>query len=203
MYKFDLHVHTKYSGDSRAELSDILRVVKEKGIDYVAITDHNTTKGWKELNSSSIIPGIEISSKSGHILGLFIKEKVKKGLSAEETVKRIHEQGGLAIAPHPFNFLRNRLGKKILELNLDGIEVFNSKFSILDYLNPRLKLAKDFKGVKVAGSDAHFPSDIGKALVASKYKPRKAIEKGEVKIIRKNRVGSIKNIKNIFLKILK
>lgn len=198
-YKFDLHVHTRYSLDCNTEVEETIRTAKKRGIDFIGITDHNTVEGWKSVDSKRIILGIEVSSKIGHILGLFIEQKIERGLSGEETVRRIHEQGGLAIAPHPFDTFRGGVGKKIFELNFDGIEAFNSKSSFLNRWH-RKKIEK-YSKAKIATSDAHFASNIGKGLTASKFKPKKAILENELEIIKTEFTSIPKNLKNLFLRM--
>lgn len=199
-YKFDLHVHTKHSSDCNAKIEEIIKIAKERGIGFIGITDHNSIRSWKKINSKIIIPGIEVSSKSGHILGLYIEDKIPKGLSAEETIRKIHEQKGLAIAPHPFEPWRNGIGRKVFELDLDGVEVFNSKSSFLNFFN-FLQSKKLRDKAKIAASDAHFPECVGYGLAASKYRPKKAILKNEVEIIRKKWTSIPKNIKNIMISL--
>ena len=106
--KFDPHIHSVYSGDSRSEVIDILIEAEKKGLDAIAISDHNEIEGSRLARSYGgniiVVPSIEISSDKGHILGLGVDEIIPKGLSAVETVDRIHDAGGLAIVPHPFSY---------------------------------------------------------------------------------------------------
>lgn len=104
----DLHVHTTWSdGD---DLEKVLLSAVDKGLDAIAITDHDEIGGallarrivHERRLPLAIIPGIEISSKHGHIGGLFLTQKIPAGMSAQETVKAIHELGGVAVAHHPF-----------------------------------------------------------------------------------------------------
>ena len=115
--KFDPHIHSVYSGDSRSEVIDILIQAEKKGLDAIAISDHNEIKGSRLARSYGgsiiVVPSIEISSDKGHILGLGVDEIIPKGLSAVETVDRIHDAGGLAIVPHPFSYYRHGLFCKV------------------------------------------------------------------------------------------
>ncbi len=150
----DPHVHTIYSIDGYSTPRDIAMLAEKGGI-IIAITDHNAIKGSLRASmiSRRIITGMEVSSKGGHIVALGIKEPVKKGMDASETVDKIHELGGIAIAAHPFR-LRDGLGKKV-NSRFDGVEVLNARSS------PKVnKKAQEYysnaKIAKMGGSDAHL-----------------------------------------------
>ncbi len=107
--KIDMHVHSRYSADSLITLEDIVFYTKERGLDGVAITDHDRLDGALKIAAKTelfIIPGIEVSSADGHILGLNVNEPISGRLGAQETVDRIHYAGGIAVACHPFGFLK-------------------------------------------------------------------------------------------------
>ena len=106
MLKADLHVHSEYSPDSESSLVDIIEHCTAKGINCIAITDHNEIAGAIELKNIApftVIVGEEILSSSGEIIGLFLTEHIPAQLSAEETIRRIKDQGGLVLIPHPFD----------------------------------------------------------------------------------------------------
>lgn len=110
-----------------------------------------------------IIPGVEVSSLEGHIIGLNIREVVPKNLTAEETIERIHSLGGLAIACHPKAFLKASLGQKTSS-NFDAIEVVNaSAFPFKRSKRQALEMAKNLRAPQVGGSDAHYAPEIGSA----------------------------------------
>jgi predicted metal-dependent phosphoesterase TrpH len=180
--KLDPHIHSSYSGDARSSPKDIIERAKSIGLDMIAISDHNTIKGSKvaiELSKNMddflVIPSIEISSSGGHILGLGVKSIIPKGLSPEETVEKIHDEGGIAIIPHPFSFYRNGLffNNKETVQNLvkedksnknsliEGIEVLNARY-IVGYSNYKAnKLANKYNLGKIGSSDSHFLESIG------------------------------------------
>lgn len=167
--KIDLHVHTKASEDSFINLKDAVKTAKSIGLDGLAITDHNTIEdaviAAKMKSGIIIIPGIEVSAKEGHILGIGITEEIPRGLTAKETVEKIRELGGTSIVPHPFDFFRHGVGEKVVrEINPDAIESINSN-SAFFYYAKRLseKLAEEIQKPQTAGSDAHLLSSIGKA----------------------------------------
>jgi len=169
--KIDFHVHTRYSDDCSTSLRDVITYSKRKGLDGVAITDHNTVEGALRLLENNtddliIIPGIEVSTKDGHILGINVAKSIPRGLSIEETVKKIHEAGGIAIAAHPSAIYKSGIGLsgKILSQGIDAVEVINSSalpFLLLSYLSRRL--ACRVRLPQTGGSDSHLPETIGLA----------------------------------------
>jgi len=101
---FDLHVHSRYSIDGHLSIDEIVKILQKKGFKGAAITDHNTARGALKkhhFDDFLIIPGIEVSTEIGHILGIGINEEVKKG-NAQEVINDINEQGAVAIFAHPY-----------------------------------------------------------------------------------------------------
>ena len=175
--KADLHIHTRYSGltrvsfltfpDSISHPSDIVRAAEKRQLAVLCITDHNSIRGAveaKKLASSvEIVTGSEIATLDGDLLGLFLNEDIPKGHTAEETIDAIHAQGGLAIAPHPFSSHCDSLGLKIMELKLDGVELFNAAHRD-GYTNEAAqKMSSKLELAFVGGSDAHAPTMVGNA----------------------------------------
>ncbi len=170
--KVDLHVHTCYSDDSLTPLEAIIEACHRRGIDKVAITDHNCIAGalaLREMAPDLIIVGEEIKTAAGEIMGLFLKEEIPKGLSPEETIARIREQGGLVCVPHPLDQLRRSALRRASLLaildQVDMLEVFNSR-TPLPWDNWRAEeLARQRGLLRTAGSDAHTAWEIGHAYV--------------------------------------
>jgi len=162
--KIDLHVHTHYSYDSLITPEDLVFYAKKRGLDGVAITDHDRTDGALKIAKETdvlIIPGIEVSSSNGHVLGLNAQEPIPQGLSADETVDRIHEAGGMAVACHPVGFFKGKLGKHI-NSKFDAVEVINSSAFPFNYaVKNSQKIASQLGLTKVGGSDAHYGPEIG------------------------------------------
>ncbi len=169
MLKLDLHIHSKYSDDGKGSPEEIIKVVKKKGLNGLAITDHNTVKGGLEgLKHSSedflVIPGVEISTSDGHILALNVKENIPKGLTASETVDKILDLNGIPIVPHLFRNMsgikENKL--KLLKEKINAIEIFNS-CSLPQSNLKTAKVAKKYNLGGTGGSDSHIPEYAGEA----------------------------------------
>ena len=169
MLKMDSHIHSEYSPDSSSKIDDILRTAKERNIDIIAISDHNTVDGTSEVLQKTrntdilAIPSIEISSTQGHILGFGCEENVPKDLSPQDTIDRIHDLGGLAIIPHPYCFYRHGLLCKsdYKDLKIDAIETKNARF-IVGYCNSKAKkLSKKENIPELGASDAHYWKFVG------------------------------------------
>lgn len=175
----DMHVHTIYSGHATLQVKDIFRIYKAKGI-VPAITEHNTIKPWKEAEHYSkkyampFIKGEEIKVHHngkliGEILGFFMNEEVKPG-DIFEVLDSLHEQQALISVAHPFDVLRKPLFKGFLMLEeikskVDAIEIFNSR-CLLSSANEKAKhYAEKNKLAFTAGTDAHFPFELGKAFL--------------------------------------
>lgn len=143
-----------------------------RGLDGVAVTDHQTIEGAVqakkfETDDFKVIIGCELMTMQGEIIGLFLENEIVS-TDASEAIEEIHDQGGLVIVPHPFDELRSSRFKKIEEIIdlIDGIEIFNSRCM----KHKSNEIAKDYtlnldKGniFMVAGSDAHFPNEVGNA----------------------------------------
>jgi predicted metal-dependent phosphoesterase TrpH len=164
--KADLHIHTTYSNDSVITPKQLVFYAKKRGMTAVAVTDHNQVDGAQKIAKETdflIIPGIEVSSMHGHIVGLNVNTLIPRGLSADETVDRIHEAGGIAIACHPFALMKGSVGKYVSR-KFNAVEVINaSAFPFNRATNKAYQLAEKLKLPKVAGTDAHYGPVIGQA----------------------------------------
>ena len=167
--KIDLHVHTIYSKDSLIKIEDIVPRCKALGIDGIAVTDHETLKGGviavEKCAEILVIPGMEIETQQGHVLGLNLEKRVKGGLSFIETIKRIKELGGTAIIAHPYSLIRPLLDVDILIASKpNAIEVANAaSFPYSWMLRINQALASKVNLPMTGGSDAHIPQTIGRA----------------------------------------
>jgi len=171
--KIDLHVHTCYSHDAVTTLEEVVTYSKKRGLDGVAITDHDTLLGALKLVKKSkllVIPGIEITALGGHVLALNITKPIPPKLDLSETVQRIHEAGGIAVAAHPTSFYKSALSRQIT--SYDAIEVINSAavpFSFSTYLNRKLVTRLNLP--QTAGSDSHYAPEIGAAYTIVEADP--------------------------------
>ena len=161
--KFDLHSHTHYSKDSFMKLNKIVKVGKKRGLKGIAITDHNKFEGAAEANDQNFmfIPGEEVKTDQGDVIGLFIRKAIKARKFAG-VVKEIESQKGVVVIPHPYG--RNSHFSVEDLKKADVIETFNARQKIEDNVKAASAARKLGKPVS-AGSDAHVYSEIGKAYV--------------------------------------
>jgi predicted metal-dependent phosphoesterase TrpH len=172
LLKADLHTHTYFSPDSLTSPDKYVQTCLQRGINCVAVTDHNDIGGAlavEKLASFRVIIGEEVESSEGEIMGLFLQEKVPAGLSPEETVRRIKEQGGLVCIPHPFDRFR---GEHLAEAALmrvlpqvDIIEALNARTTFRRDNERAARFAQEHGLAMSAGSDAHSTRELGRALV--------------------------------------
>ena len=172
--RIDFHVHSEYSSDSVISSKDLVNYAKNRSLDAVAITDHNQIRGALEIAKEIdllVIPSIEVSTRDGHLVGLNVSTIIPKGLRSEETIDYIHDQGGLAVACHPFAWFKGSLGKKISE-KFDAIETVNSSSVPFEKCKKRAKeIADRLDLAKIAGTDAHIPQSIGLAYAVLDAEP--------------------------------
>ncbi|UCG02489.1 MAG: PHP domain-containing protein [Candidatus Heimdallarchaeota archaeon] len=192
MARVDFHCHTKYSKCSNLEPKQILKLCKKQGLQGIMICDHNTIKGalaFKEVLSPEedfiFIPGIEILTDRGEVIGSWIEEDLKTS-HFPEVAEEIKERGGMVVIPHPFDAIRGKRFR-VSETDLpyiDAIEIFNSR-CILPRANKRaLKLAEKYSLIQTAGSDAHFSPELGNAWIdfigSTTDEFRQSLQKGEI-----------------------
>ncbi len=170
MVRLDLHIHTEFSFDASISAEDIRTRCRELGLSGVAICDHNRCKAagaWAEaLADLKIIPGEEIRSRDGEIIGLFLQEEIPGGLTAEATMTRIKEQGGLVCIPHPFDYIKlHRLSSAdLLRLrdSIDLIEGINGKPRFGGANDKAMRFAAEHSFLMSGGSDAHSAAHLGR-----------------------------------------
>lgn len=165
----DFHIHTKYSYDSLNDPKKVVKIAKKRGLDTIAVTDHDCIRGAiltkrYEDDEITVIPGIERKTDAGDIIGLNVTESIKS-IHWRDVIDEIHSLGGIAVLPHPY-----RGHKDILELakNVDLIEIWNSRSNSYDNMRA-LELAETLKKGVIAGSDAHTYSEIGNAAIFIEY----------------------------------
>jgi predicted metal-dependent phosphoesterase TrpH len=175
----DLHLHTTASDGMMSAAMVLNYVSLATPLDTLAITDHNTMDGYERarefqsryehLQDITLIPAIEVSSRAGHIIGLWVERVIPRDLSAEETIAAIHEQGGLALAAHPFAWLPGLaeftgVARRFLDLPFDAVETRNSTPTELlnNHRTTRANRAHTQPLAECGGSDAHFLWAIGR-----------------------------------------
>lgn len=161
--KIDIHIHTTMSPDASIFIEEIPQILNMKHLDGVAVTDHDRFFN-KEIEGIIIVPGIEVSTRQGHLLGLGNVGDITPGLSVDETVRIIHSRGGVAILAHPYDVIRGGIRPAHVTEPLDGIETINSKahpFRLSKYLAE--KTARRLGIPTLGGSDSHTPETIGDA----------------------------------------
>jgi predicted metal-dependent phosphoesterase TrpH len=182
---FDLHIHSKYSHDSYLSPSKIIKIARKKGLDGIAITDHNTLKGGVEtskINSKDdfiVIVGSEIKTEFGDVIGLFLNEEIKSRIFMQ-VVEEIKDQGGLVVLAHPF---RKGINFPIdLLKHIEYIEAFNARSS--GSLNVMAQeLAKKFRKKITAGSDAHLGFEVGRGRTIVSDNIKDALLEGRTRIV--------------------
>lgn len=169
MLRFEFHVHSNHSKDGIDSVEKILKRAIGLGLNGIAITDHDTLSGAMEAMeivekqnlSILIIPGIEVSTREGHLIVLGIEEDIPRMLPVNETIRIAREMNGLIVAPHPRALFRNSL-KDLESLDIDAIEIFNPK----PFANTKFaeQIARKYSLPVIAGSDAHCAELIGYAV---------------------------------------
>lgn len=162
--KIDLHVHTCYSSDGITTPRAVVAYSKRRGLNGVAITDHDTVDGALKLLGKTdliIVPGIEVTALDGHVLALNVTKPITPNLALSETIQRIHEAGGIAAVAHPVTLFKGWRSTDTIP-NFDAIEVINSAafpFSLSTHLSRKLAVRLNLP--QIAGSDAHYGAEIG------------------------------------------
>ena len=175
--KIDLHIHTRHSEDSVNRAEDIILTAKKRGLDGIAITDHNTVKGWKEAREVSkkykfpVVFGEEIRVRVGReyvgeILGLFLTEEVRTR-HPMEVIDEIKSQGGIAVVAHPFDKRRGFRDLENIAGIVHGLEVINARVSRVKYNLEALRAAARYNLARTGGSDAHTIFEVGRAYTVA------------------------------------
>lgn len=171
MIRADLHCHTCFSHDCFATVAEVVETARRRELTALAITDHDRIEGaWRARDNArdlQIIIGCEISLEGGaHLIGLWLEQPVR-AQRFEEVVAEIRAQGGIVIAPHPFHpftgLFRNGIVDEQLR-QLNALEVCNGH-EPSDHNRAAARLTNEHKIPAVAGSDAHYGADVGRACV--------------------------------------
>ncbi|MBN1953965.1 MAG: PHP domain-containing protein [Anaerolineae bacterium] len=167
----DLHTHTACSRDSLTGPAEFLAACRRKGIDRVAVTDHNTVEGalrLKELDPERVIVGEEVRTTHGELLAYFLRSGIAPDQSPQATIDAVRAQDGVVGAAHPLDrFRREALGREALLPiidQLDFLEVLNARCILAADNQAARALAAETGTLMVAGSDAHSPWEVGRAV---------------------------------------
>ncbi len=174
LMRADLHNHTHFSPDSILSPDRFVAQAVHRGLNWVAVTDHNTMRGVAAVQKAAaptglrVIAGEEIRTAAGEVLGLFLTQEVPRGLSADDTIDRIKQQGALAGVPHPYDYLRSGLDPDVmlrLVEQVDFIEGLNARM-VFSAQNDKAVEFATAHGLPVsAGSDAHSRWEVGRCYV--------------------------------------
>ena len=176
LIEVDLHMHTDHSGDCATPVEVLLQTARDRGLGAIAITDHNEVSGALEaaeiaagMDGLKVIVAEEVkTAEQGEVIGLFLKEKIPKGLSMAETIAAIREQGGLVYVPHPFDRFHSVPDYEhllpILD-DIDAIEVYNPRVAIGSFNEEAERFAAKYRIVAGAGSDSHVAKGLGSVRI--------------------------------------
>ncbi len=169
----DLHMHTDHSYDCATPVEVLLTEARARGLGAIAVTEHNEISGALEAAEKAkgikVIVGEEVKTASeGEVIGLFIKEKIPRGMTLAQTIAEIKRQGGLVYVPHPFDRMHSVPDyRHLLEVidDIDLIEVFNARVAIAEFNAEAVRFAAKYRIVAGAGSDAHVPQGLGSVRI--------------------------------------
>jgi hypothetical protein len=172
LIEVDLHMHTDHSGDCATPVDVLLQTARDRGLGAIAITDHNEVSGALEarrvaegMDDLKVIVGEEVkTAEQGEVIGLFIEEKIPKGMTMAETIAAIREQGGLVYVPHPFDRFHSVPDyEHLLDIveDVDLLEVFNPRVALTSFNEEAVRFARKYRIVPAAGSDSHVAQGLG------------------------------------------
>jgi predicted metal-dependent phosphoesterase TrpH len=169
----DLHMHTDHSPDCATPVDTLLETAKKVGLGAIAITDHNEVSGALEARERAdgikVIVAEEVkTADQGEVIGLFIEEKIPRGMTLQETIAEIRRQGGLVYVPHPFDRMHAVPDyEHMLDVvsDIDAIEVFNPRVAFSAFNEEAARFAAKYRIVAGAGSDSHVVQGLGSVKI--------------------------------------
>jgi predicted metal-dependent phosphoesterase TrpH len=172
LIEVDLHMHTDHSGDCATPVDVLVQTARDRGLGAIAITDHNEVSGAlearklaEELGDIKVIVAEEVkTAEQGEVIGLFLEEKIPKGLTMAETIAEIRRQGGLVYVPHPFDRFHSVPDyEHLLDIveEIDILEVFNPRVALTSFNEEAVRFAAKYRIVSGAGSDSHVAQGLG------------------------------------------
>jgi len=172
LIEVDLHMHTDHSGDCATPVDVLLQTARDRDLGAIAITDHNEVSGALEarriaeqMDDIKVIVAEEVkTAEQGEVIGLFLEEKIPKGLTMAETIAEIRAQGGLVYVPHPFDRFHSVPDyEHLLDIveEIDLLEVFNPRVALTAFNEEAVRFARKYRIVPAAGSDSHVAQGLG------------------------------------------
>ena len=172
LIEVDLHMHTDHSGDCATPVDVLVNTARDRGLGAIAVTDHNEVSGAiearklaEELGDIKVIVAEEVkTAEQGEVIGLFLEEKIPRGMSMRETIAAIRDQGGLVYVPHPFDRLHSVPDyEHLLDMveEIDLLEVFNPRVALTSFNEEAVRFARKYRIVPAAGSDSHVAQGLG------------------------------------------
>ena len=171
----DLHMHTDHSPDCATPVRTLLETAKERGLGAIAITDHNEVSGALAAREIAEEVGVKVivaeevkTAEQGEVIGLFIEERIERGMTMAETIAEIRRQGGLVYVPHPFDRLHSVPDyEHLLDMveEIDILEVFNPRVALTAFNEEAERFAAKYRIVPGAGSDSHVAQGLGSVMI--------------------------------------
>ncbi len=172
LIEVDLHMHTDHSGDCATPVDVLINTARDRNLGAIAITDHNEVSGAiearklaEELGDIKVIVAEEVkTAEQGEVIGLFLEDKIPKGLTMAETIREIRAQGGLVYVPHPFDRFHSVPDyEHLLDMveEIDLLEVFNPRVAVTAFNEEAVRFAAKYRIVPAAGSDSHVAQGLG------------------------------------------
>lgn len=187
MNSYDLQVHTDASPCSAAAPADVVDAAASAGLDGVAITNHDTLEGYEAAAAAAppsldVVSGVEVTTDQGHLLAIDVPAVPEPG-DPLAVVDRVHDLGGVAVLSHPFDRLREHYDERLQELarRVDAVEVTNSRCLLPRYADRAREYAETHSLPATAGSDAHFPMEVGRAYTICDGDVVEAIRRGKTR----------------------
>ncbi len=176
LIEVDLHMHTDHSPDCATPVKVLLETARDRGLGAIAITDHNEVSGAlearriaEEMGDIKVIVAEEVkTAEQGEVIGLFLEERIDKGMSMAETIAEIRRQGGLVYVPHPFDRFHSVPDyEHLLDIveEIDVLEVFNPRVAVTEFNEEAERFARKYRIVPGAGSDSHVAQGLGSVRV--------------------------------------
>ena len=177
LIEVDLHMHTDHSPDCATPVDVLLNTARDRGLGAIAITDHNEVSGALEARRIAEQTGDDIkvivaeevkTAEQGEVIGLFLEEKIPRGMTMAETIAEIRRQGGLVYVPHPFDRFHSVPDyEHLIEIveEVDILEVFNPRVAVTAFNEEAERFARKYRIVPGAGSDSHVAQGLGSVRV--------------------------------------